>query len=550
MALGATESIRIGRIVRLFADRREPVEAAEAGDVVALLGTDLATGQTLSARDDRMLLEPIRAPQSVMRLAIEPRTRTDRERLPQALARMRLEDPSLRVAQDADTGQTTLAGMGQLHLEVSLSRLETAHRVAVRAGTPKVAYRETITISSETSYLHKKQNGGKGEWARVSLRLEPAERGSGLTFVDAIRAGAISKPYIPAVFAGCREAAERGAVAGYPVVDVRVVLFDGAMHSDESSEMAFSKAGRAAFAEALKEAGPQLLEPLMRVEVEVAGSHLGDIVGDLARRRGRVLELSAVSATIQRIVAEAPLAQLFGYANELSEPESWSRIAPVGVVALCDCRLDHRGALGPVRGRRDFPRSGHVQSGPPVITTRPSTIEQPCPGRSGAQPQSRQSPGKLRHTGAESTAPHPNSHACDLVQKPVPHAGPTSHAHMAIGPGSQIPSVQRIAFPQHGSPHSRSSEAHGVPNAGAVSTGQTSRTGGHSAVSQSAGVHSPPKQSYGGQLGSPASGQHCPHRAPSSMQRSPVLGSRPTETRRVGLPRRCSSMHRRCTRTR
>ncbi|MEZ4337177.1 MAG: elongation factor G [Sandaracinaceae bacterium] len=318
VAVGEDDRMRVGRLVRLFADRREPVEEARAGDVVAIVGADVVTGQTLAALDDRMLLTPIRPPESVMRVAIEPRTRADRDRLPKALERLRIEDPSMSVTHDPETGQTMLAGMGQLHLEVRISRLMREHRVELAVGAPKVAFRETIGRGAEVVHLHKKQSGGPGEWAKVALRIEPAAPGEGLVFEDRIRGGVIPSAWVPAVFAGCREAAQVGPIEGYPVVDVRVILLDGATHSDDSSEMAFHKAGRDAFRLALADAGPYLLEPLMRVEVRVPPTHVGDVVGDVARRRGRVIEIAAEGTATQVVVGEVPLAELFGFAGDLS----------------------------------------------------------------------------------------------------------------------------------------------------------------------------------------------------------------------------------------
>jgi len=316
--IGDRRKLRIGRLVQLFADRREPVEEVTAGGIAAIVGADLSTGRTLSHLEHPIVLESIGVPETVIGLAIEPRGPDDRDRLPAALKRLLTEDPSLSLLHDPETGQTMLAGMGQLHLEVSVSRLRSEHRVAVDVGAPKVAYRETITRAVEVTHLHKKQSGGPGEWAKIVLRIEPAAPGEGLVFEDRIRGGAIPREYIPAVLAGCRDAATHGVLDGRPVVDVRVTLLDGETHPNDSSELAFGKAGRDAFRDALQKAAPCLLEPLMRLEVAVPSGSVGDVMGDLARRRGRVQDILPEGTMAQRIVAEVPLAELFGYAGDLA----------------------------------------------------------------------------------------------------------------------------------------------------------------------------------------------------------------------------------------
>ncbi|MCB9594039.1 MAG: elongation factor G [Sandaracinaceae bacterium] len=311
-------TVRVGRLARLFADRREAATEVVAGGIAALVGADVSTGDTLCDLERRTLLEPIVVPEAVMRVAIEPRGRDDRDKLGRALSRMRLEDPSLRVIEDPETGQTMLGGMGELHLEVSVSRLASAHGVHVAVGEPKVAYRETITRAAEVSHLHKKQSGGgSGQWARVVLRVEPAEPGAGLLFESRVKGGAIPKEWIEPVFDGCREAASSGPVGGHPVVDLQVILLDGETHSNDSSELAFALAGRAAFRLAIADAGAVLLEPLMLLEARVPEAHVGDVIGDLAARRGRVTALEAESPTVQIVRAEVPLAELYGYASRL-----------------------------------------------------------------------------------------------------------------------------------------------------------------------------------------------------------------------------------------
>lgn len=314
---GGRDKLRVGRLVRLFADRREAVEEVPAGGIAGVIGARLSTGDTLSALDDRMLLEPIRSPRTVMRVAMQPRGPEDRDRLPEALRRILSEDPSLRVSTDPETGQTTLAGMGQLHLEIWVSRLASEHRVEVEVGEPKVAYRETIMRAAEVVHTHSKQTGGPGQWARVALRLEPTEPGEGLVFEDRIKGGAIPREYVPAVFAGCRDAATSGPLGGHPVVDTRIILLDGETHPNDSSEQAFAHAGHSAFELACREAGVVQLEPLMRIELRVPEVHVGDVVGDLCSRRGRVLSMEPETVRTHRVVGEVPLAELFGYASDL-----------------------------------------------------------------------------------------------------------------------------------------------------------------------------------------------------------------------------------------
>jgi elongation factor G len=312
---GGRGKLRVGRLVRLFADQREEVDEAPAGSIVAVVGAELSTGETLSDLEHRILLEPVRAPEAVMRVAIEPRTRSDRERLPRALARLRIADPSLRVVTDPDTGQTLLGGMGQLHLEIAVSRLCTEHGVTVDVGAPRVAYRETISATARVEHVHKKRTGGPGQFAHVVMELEPSEPGAGFAFEDRISGGAIPREYVPGVRKGC-EAAMTSGVHGYPVVDVAVTLLDGSTHPVDSSELAFAIAAEHAFRQACREAGPVLLEPLVRLEVRTPEAHVGDVIGDLSARRGRVLGMTP-ERDLVAVTAEVPLAELFGYASDL-----------------------------------------------------------------------------------------------------------------------------------------------------------------------------------------------------------------------------------------
>jgi len=310
---------RVGRLVRLMADEREEVARLEAGEIGAIVGLPLTGGETICAPEAPIVLEAITAPEPVVRVAIEAKTSSDREKLGVALGRMVAADPSLHIESDAETGQTLLAGMGQLHLEIAVERLETEHRVAVTTGRPLVAYRSTLRRMVRQELRHVKQSGGPGQWAHVVLEVGPAERGAGVVFEDRIRGGAIPREYVRGVEAGVREAAGNGLLGGHPVVDVRVVLVDGATHTNDSSELAFKIAGGLAFRAAAAEADPCLLEPVMLLEVTCPDDAVGAVVGDIARRGGQVLGLDVREADGERVVrAEVPLAQSFGYAGALS----------------------------------------------------------------------------------------------------------------------------------------------------------------------------------------------------------------------------------------
>ena len=318
--------LRIGRLVQLVADERTDVERLETGEIGAIVGMPLAGGETLCAPDAPIVLEPIRTPDPVIRVAVEAKTATDREKLGTALGRMVAADPSLRLETNEDTGQTLLAGMGQLHLEIAVERLATEHRVAVTTGKPLVAYRSTLRRAVRQEYRHVKQSGGPGQWAHVVLEVGPAERGAGILFEDRIRGGAIPREYVRGVEAGVRAAAADGLAdprfAGHPVVDVRVVLVDGATHVNDSSELAFQIAGRLAFRTAAAAADPCLLEPVMRLDVTCPEELVGAVVGDVTRRRGAVLGLEAGPGgdghELRLVRAEVPLAETFGYAGALS----------------------------------------------------------------------------------------------------------------------------------------------------------------------------------------------------------------------------------------
>ncbi|MBZ0119031.1 MAG: hypothetical protein K8H88_18695 [Sandaracinaceae bacterium] len=308
--------LRIGRLVRLFGEKREDVETLAAGDIGALLGVELSTGESLYEPRAPIELEPIQLPQPILRIAIEPRTGADRDRLGEALRRLTLADPSLALASDEETQQTLLAGMGQLHLEIAVERLRREHGVALTVGTPRVAYRETITRSVRVDVKHSQQTGGPGQYAHVICEVAPAEPGAGLVFEDRVRGGSIPKAFIPGVRKGFEQAAQCGVLGGYAVVDVRMTLLDGSFHSNDSNEQTFLIAGRLALKQACREGGPALLEPWMRLDVRVPDDHVGDVIGDLCARRGRILAMRP-GAPESVIEAEVPLAQLVGYATDL-----------------------------------------------------------------------------------------------------------------------------------------------------------------------------------------------------------------------------------------
>jgi elongation factor G len=308
---------RVGRLVQLLADKREEVDRLEAGEIGAILGASLASGETLADPDQPITLEAIAAPEPVVRVALEPLTRDDREHLSLALARLTAADPSLRVESDAETGQTVLAGMGQLHLDIAVERLATEHGVDVRSGRPRVAYHTTLARRVRLEHRHVKQSGGPGQFAHVVLEVGPAAPGSGFAFEDRVRGGAVPRAFVSAVEDGVREAMAHGLLGGHPVVDVQVALLDGSTHPKDSSELAFKLAGQAAFRAAAAEAGAVLLEPVMRLEVVCPEAHVGTVVGDLGRRRGRVTDLG-VRGPERVVAAEVPLAETFGYAGSLS----------------------------------------------------------------------------------------------------------------------------------------------------------------------------------------------------------------------------------------
>ena len=308
---------RVARLYEVHANRHEERELVEAGGIVGVVGLkDTLTGHTLCDSAHPLVLEEISVPDPVIDVAIEPKTQLDQQQLSRALQSLALEDPSLRIHHDAESGQTILSGMGELQLEVSVEKLRTRHRVEVSVGRPRVSLRETLTRSAELTHVHKKQSGGPGQFAQVHLRFEPLERGEGLVFESRIVGGAIPREFIPAVEAGIRRAARVGVVAGYACVDFKATLLDGAFHERDSSALSFELAAAAAFRDAAAQAGPVLLEPVMAVEVVTPIDHLGDCLGDLHRRRGsiRAQESRGNAAVVQ---ARVPLAEMFGYIGSL-----------------------------------------------------------------------------------------------------------------------------------------------------------------------------------------------------------------------------------------
>ena len=308
---------RIGRMLLMHSNSREDIKEAYAGDIVALAGLkDVTTGDTLSQTDSPVILERMEFPEPVIEVAVEPKTKGDQEKLATALNRLAQEDPSFRVSVDQESGQTLIRGMGELHLDILVDRMKREFKVEANVGAPQVAYRETITKPSNIDYTHKKQTGGSGQFARIKLDLEPGEAGTGFDFESKIVGGNVPKEYIPGVEKGIRSVLDHGILAGFPMLDIKVTLTDGAYHEVDSSVMAFEIASRSAFREAALKAGPILLEPLMKVEVVTPEEYVGGIIGDLTSRRGQVQgqEMRGNAAVIN---ARVPLANMFGYVNTL-----------------------------------------------------------------------------------------------------------------------------------------------------------------------------------------------------------------------------------------
>ncbi|HRT46317.1 MAG TPA: elongation factor G [Desulfomonilia bacterium] len=314
---GTGKKERIGRLVRMYADKREEIKTIHAGEIAAVLGLkNTITGQTLCDPSRPIVLESMDFPEPVISIAIEPKTKADQEKLAMAMSRMSMEDPSFKVHTDRNTGDTLISGMGELHLEIIVDRIRREFGVEANVGRPQVAYTESITRAAEEETKYAKQTGGHGQYAHVLIRVEPLQSGSGFEFVDKIVGGVIPREYIPAVRKGAEEALQMGPCAGYPVQDVRVTLFDGSYHEVDSSEMAFKIAGSMAMKNALKKAGPIMLEPIMDVEVVSPSEYIGDIINDLSSRRGRVLGMDT-RADVRVIASQVPLAEMFGYATSL-----------------------------------------------------------------------------------------------------------------------------------------------------------------------------------------------------------------------------------------
>ncbi len=308
---------RIGRILQMHANHREDIETVYSGDIAAVVGLkNSTTGDTLCDEKHPIILESMEFPEPVIRVAIEPKTKAGQEKMGIALMKLAEEDPTFKTYTDEETGQTIIAGMGELHLEIIVDRLLREYKVEANVGAPQVAYKETIKRSVEQDTKYARQSGGKGQYGHVKIRVEPNESGKGYEFVNEIVGGAIPKEYIPAVDAGIQGAMESGILAGYPVVDVKVTLYDGSFHEVDSSEMAFKIAGSMAFKEACRKANPTLLEPIMKVDVIVPEDYMGDVIGDLNARRGQIQGMEARPGA-QQIDALVPLSEMFGYATDL-----------------------------------------------------------------------------------------------------------------------------------------------------------------------------------------------------------------------------------------
>ena len=308
---------RIGRLLKMHANKREDIKDVYSGDIVACVGlSNSMTGDTLCSTERPILLEEMDFPEPVISIAIEPKTKADQEKLATALQKLSQEDPTFRVTTDPDTGQTLIAGMGELHLEIIVDRLMREFKVGATVGRPQVAYRETITASIKSESKFVKQTGGRGQYGHVWLEMEPGEAGSGIVFENRIVGGVVPREYIPAVEKGVIEASQQGILGGYPVLDVKVALYDGSFHEVDSSEMAFKVAGSMAFKDGARKAGAVLLEPMMDVEVVVPEEYMGDVMGDLSGRRGKVSSMDE-RAGAKVVTAMVPLAEMFGYATDL-----------------------------------------------------------------------------------------------------------------------------------------------------------------------------------------------------------------------------------------
>ena len=308
---------KIGRMLLMHANNREDIKEAHAGDIVALVGLkDVTTGDTLCSPLKPIILERMEFPDPVIEVAVEPKTKADQEKMGIALNRLAQEDPSFRVTSDMESGQTIIKGMGELHLEILVDRMKREFKVEANVGAPQVAYRESLARKVDIDYTHKKQSGGSGQFGRIKFSVEPGERGSGVVFVDEVKGGNVPKEYIPAVEKGIREVAESGSLIGFPIIDFKATLYDGAYHDVDSSALAFEITGRGGMREAATKAGIKLLEPMMKVEVVTPEDFMGDCIGDLNSRRGQIQGTDS-RGNAQVIEDLVPLANMFGYVNQL-----------------------------------------------------------------------------------------------------------------------------------------------------------------------------------------------------------------------------------------
>ena len=308
---------RVGRLLKMHANKREEIKELYAGEIGALVGLkSTLTGDTLCDEKHPVILERMEFPEPVISVAVEPKTKADQEKMGIALGKLAEEDPSFRVNTDEESGQTIISGMGELHLEILVDRMKREFKVEAEVGAPQVAYRETIRNSVNQEYKYAKQSGGRGQFGHVYIKVEPQEAGKGYEFVNEIKGGVIPKEYIPAVDKGIQEAIQGGVVAGYPLVDLKVTLYDGSYHEVDSSEMAFKLAGSMAIKEACRKANPVLLEPIMKVEVEVPEDYMGDVIGDINRRRGQISAMND-RIGVKVIDSQVPLSEMFGYSTDL-----------------------------------------------------------------------------------------------------------------------------------------------------------------------------------------------------------------------------------------
>ncbi|KAL3683542.1 hypothetical protein R1sor_001564 [Riccia sorocarpa] len=309
---------RIGRLLEMHANSREDVKVARTGDIIALAGLkDTVTGETLCDPEKPVILERMDFPEPVIKVAIEPKTKADVDKMSTGLVKLAQEDPSFRFSRDEETNQTVIEGMGELHLEIIVDRLKREFKVEANVGAPQVNYRESISKTSEVKYVHKKQSGGQGQFAEIVVRFEPLDAGAGYEFKSEIKGGTVPKEYVPGVVKGLEECMSNGVLAGYPVVDVRAVLVDGSYHEVDSSVLAFQLAARGAFREGITKAGPKLLEPIMKVEVVTPEEHMGDVIGDLNSRRGQIASFGDKPGGMKVVDAEVPLSEMFQYVSNL-----------------------------------------------------------------------------------------------------------------------------------------------------------------------------------------------------------------------------------------